>query len=114
MESAGHLAENLERVPVIVIPTIWGVHDGSGKPGLFDSVIQSAWSFCLALRARGLGSAWTTLHLGKAKEFAELLGIPKGVTQVVMLPVASCPIIHDHNSSMSEVRDRLEPNYSYM
>jgi hypothetical protein len=51
-------------------------------------VIQAAWSFCLALRVRGLGSAWTTLHLGKAKEFAEILGIPDGVTQVVLLPVA--------------------------
>ena len=88
LESAAHLAANLERVPVLVLATIWGVHDGSGRPGLFDSVIQSAWSFCLALRARGLGSAWTTLHLGKAKEFAELLGIPEGVTQVVLLPVA--------------------------
>ena len=88
VESAAHLAANLERVPVLVLATVWGVHDGSGRPGLFDSVIQSAWSFCLALRARGLGSAWTTLHLSKAKEFAELLGIPDGVTQVVLLPVA--------------------------
>ena len=86
--SAAHLAANLERVPVLVLVTMWGVHDGSGRPGLFDSVIQAAWSFCLALRARGLGSAWTTLHLGKAKEFADLLGIPDGVTQVVLLPVA--------------------------
>ena len=88
LESAAHLAANLERVPVLVLATVWGVHDGSGRPGLFDSVIQAAWSFCLALRARGLGSAWTTLHLGKAKEFAEILGIPDGVTQVVLLPVA--------------------------
>jgi nitroreductase len=88
MDSAAHLAANLDRVPVLVIATIWGEHDGSGKPGLFDSVIQSAWSFCLALRSRGLGSSWTTLHLGKAKEFAEILGIPEGVTQVVLLPVA--------------------------
>ena len=87
-DSAAHLAANLERAPVLVLATIWGVHDGSGRPGLFDSVIQAAWSFCLALRARGLGSAWTTLHLGKAKEFADLLGIPAGVTQVVLLPVA--------------------------
>ena len=57
MESAAYLAENLEKSPAIVIPTIIGTHDNSGKPGLFDSVIQSAWSFCLALRARGLGSA---------------------------------------------------------
>jgi len=88
LESAAHLAANLERVPVLVLATVWGVHDGSGKPGLFDSVIQSAWSFCLALRSRGLGSAWTTMHLGKSKEIAELLGIPEGVSQVVLLPVA--------------------------
>ena len=88
LDSAAHLAENLERVPVLVLATVWGVHDDSGRPGLFDSVIQAAWSFCLALRSRGLGSAWTTLHLGKAKECAEILGIPDGVTQVVLLPVA--------------------------
>ena len=88
LDSAAHLAENLERVPVLVLATVWGVHDDSGRPGLFDSVIQAAWSFCLAGRARGLGSAWTTLLLGKAKECAEILGIPDGVTQVVLLPVA--------------------------
>jgi len=88
VESAAHLAANLERVPALVLVTVRGEHDGSGRPGLFDSVIQSAWSFCLALRARGLGSAWTTVHLGKAQEFAEVLGIPTGVTQVVLLPVA--------------------------
>jgi nitroreductase len=87
-DSSAHLAANMEKVPALVIATIWGVHDGSGRPGLFDSVIQAAWSFCLALRARGLGSAWTTMHLSKAKEFADLLGIPDGVTQVVLLPVA--------------------------
>ena len=88
LESAAYLAANLERVPALVLATVWGVHDGSGKPGLFDSVIQAAWSFCLALRSRGLGSAWTTMHLGKSKEIADLLGIPKGVSQVVLLPVA--------------------------
>ena len=56
-DSAAYLAANLEKVPALVIATIWGVHDGSGRPGLFDSVIQAAWSFCLALRSRGLGSA---------------------------------------------------------
>jgi len=55
--SAAYLAQHLERVPVLVLVTIWGTHDGSGRPGLFDSVLQAAWSFCLALRARGLGSA---------------------------------------------------------
>ena len=86
--SAAYLAQHLERVPVLVLVTIWGTHDGSGRPGLFDSVLQAAWSFCLALRARGLGSAWTTRHLGRAQEVADLLGIPEGVTQSVLLPVA--------------------------
>ena len=88
LESASYLAANIERVPVLVLATVWGIHDGSGRPGLFDSVIQSAWSFCLALRARGLGSAWTTMHSRKSPEIAELLGIPDGVTQIVLLPVA--------------------------
>lgn len=88
MRSAAHLAEHLAEVPVIVIPTIVGRHDGSGSPGLFDSVIQSAWSFCVALRARGLGSAWTTAVLGKAPEVKELLGIPSEITEIAMLPVA--------------------------
>ena len=87
MASSAHLAEHLHEVPALVLVTIYGQHDDSGRPGLFDSVIQAAWSFCLALRSRGLGSAWTTLHLGAAERIADLLGIPDKVTQVVLLPV---------------------------
>lgn len=54
----------------------------------FASIIPAAWSFQLALRSRGLGSVWTTLHLFKEREAAELLGIPDTVTQVALLPVA--------------------------
>ena len=86
--SGGHLADHLHEVPAIVLVTIYGTHDGSGRPGLFDSVIQAAWSFCLAARSRGLGTAWTTLHLGAADKVADLLDIPAGVTQIVLLPVA--------------------------
>ncbi len=88
MKSASHLAEHLGEVPVIVIPCVWGVHDDSGKPGLFDSVLQSAWSFCLAARARGMATAWTTAILNKEDELRELLGIPDGVTPVALLPLA--------------------------
>lgn len=88
MASAAHLATHLAEVPAIVIPTIIGVHDGSGRPGLFDSVIQSVWSFCVALRARGLGTAWTTAILSREDDLAELLGVPEGMTQIAMLPVA--------------------------
>jgi nitroreductase len=88
MASAAHLAQHLAEVPAIVIPTIIGIHDNSGRPGLFDSIIQSVWSFSVALRARGLGSAYTTAILGKRDELAELLGVPEGMTQIAMLPVA--------------------------
>ncbi|MGI9621462.1 MAG: nitroreductase family protein, partial [Acidimicrobiales bacterium] len=80
MKSAAYLAEHLAEVPAIVIPTIIGEHDGSGRPGLFDSVIQSVWSFCVALRARGLGTAWTTAILRQDDDVAEVLSIPRGMT----------------------------------
>ena len=88
LDSGAHLARNLQHVPAIVLVSIYGEHDSSRRPGLFDSVIQAAWSFCLALRSRGLGSAWTTLHLGAADRVADLLDLPEGVTQIVLLPVA--------------------------
>jgi nitroreductase len=56
--------------------------------GWYGSILPAVWSFQLALRARGLGSAWTTLHLDYEAEAAELLGIPDTVTQVALLPVA--------------------------
>lgn len=88
MRSAAFLAEHFADVPAIVIPTIIGEHDGSGRPGLFDSVIQSAWSFCVALRARGLGTAWTTAVLGRRDDLKTLLGIPTHMTEIAMFPVA--------------------------
>lgn len=87
MASAAHLATHLAQCQAIVFPTIIGVHDGSGRPGLFDSVIQSVWSFCVALRARGLGTAWTTAILARQDELTELLGIPENMTPIAMLPV---------------------------
>jgi nitroreductase len=88
MQGAKRLAENIAAMPALVIPTIIGRHDGSGRPGLFDSVIQSAWSFMVALRSRGLGSVWTTMYLGQADAVAELLQLPDDVTQICLFPVA--------------------------
>ena len=58
------------------------------QASIYGSILPAAWSFMLAARARGLGSAWTTIHLFHEKEIAELLGIPATVTQAVLLPVA--------------------------
>lgn len=88
-ESAIHLAENFERVPVHVLPCIHGRpgNDVATNAGLFGSIIPAAWSFMLALRSRGLGSVWTTLHLHHEQEAARLLGIPPTVTQAGLIPV---------------------------
>lgn len=88
MASSAFLVEHLAEVPAIVIPTIIGRHDGSGRPGLFDSVIQAAWSFCLALRARGLGTTWVTAALQDTARVKEILDIPDHMTEIVLLPVA--------------------------
>ena len=86
--SSAYLVENFAKAPALVIAAIWGIHDNSGRPGLFDSVIQSAWSFNLALRSRGLGSTWTTLLNASVDELAGILGIPRGITTIVTFPVA--------------------------
>ena len=90
-ESAVHLSDVIGRVPVHVIPCIHGRADNAPNimsASIYGSIMPAAWSFMLALRSRGLGSAWTTLHLMKEKEAAELLGIPDNVTQVALIPVA--------------------------
>ncbi len=92
MTSANYLAENLQRVPVHVIPCFKGRMPDDAGPGawsgMLGSIYPAIWSFQLALRSRGLGSCLTTLHLNKEKEAAEVLGIPDDVTQVALLPVA--------------------------
>jgi nitroreductase len=90
-ESATALTSTLADVPVHVIPCIEKRVDGLplvAAASAWASIIPAAWSFLLALRSRGLGSVWTTLHLAKEREVAELLGIPATVTQVALFPVA--------------------------
>ena len=89
-QSALYLTEVLGRVPVHVIPCIQGRVDNAPNmmaAARYGSIIPAAWSFMLALRSRGLGSAWTTLHLFQEKEAAALLGIPDDMTQVALIPV---------------------------
>jgi nitroreductase len=90
--SALYLLDILDRVPVHVIPCIEGRASTEGNisgASFYGSIMQASWSFMLALRARGLGSVWTTLHLQREQETAELLGIPfESVSQIALLPVA--------------------------
>jgi nitroreductase len=89
--SAQSLTEILAHVPVHVIPCLLQPIDDSNRlvaASAWASIIPAGWSFLLALRSRGLGSVWTTMHLAKEREVAELLGIPSTVTQAALFPVA--------------------------
>ncbi len=91
VKSAVYLANNMGRAPVIIIPCIHGRVENLGimaQAGLYGSILPATWSLMLALRARSLGAAWTTLHLRYEKEVAAILSIPDHVTQVALLPVA--------------------------
>jgi nitroreductase len=90
-EGALYLLSVLDQVPVHVVPCVRGrLADGDllVAASLFGSVLPAVWSFMLALRSRGLGSTWTTLHLAKEAEVAALLGIPDDYMQVALVPVA--------------------------
>jgi nitroreductase len=83
--------ETLAQVPVHVIPCLDRRFDGANlllAATAWASIIPAGWSFLLALRSRGLGSVWTTMHLAKEQEVAEVLGIPPTVTQAALFPVA--------------------------
>lgn len=115
-ESAGQLAADIARVPVLVIPCVLGrppdigavdaewlrsrmnqdeatdrddIRVGAMRASIYyGSIFPAIWSFQLALRSRGLGSTITCMHLPFERYVGELLGIPAGVTQICMVPVA--------------------------
>ncbi len=90
-ESALYLAEHLHEVPVHVIPCVEGRVENAGvmaQASIYGSILPAAWSFMLAARARGLGMAWTTLHLAHEAAISKLLEIPPTFTQTALLPVA--------------------------
>ncbi len=91
VSSAIYLSQHMGEVPVHII----ACHEGRvekesvlSQASLYGSILPAAWSLMLALRANGLGSAWTTLHLQFEKEISELLEVPDHFTQTVLLPVA--------------------------
>jgi nitroreductase len=91
IESATYLAEHLHEVPVHILPCV-GLTSSTGRENTrgteFTNILPAAWSLMLALRARGIGAAWTTIHTRYEHEAAALLGIPDNIRQAALLPVA--------------------------
>ena len=91
--SAEYLVEHFHRVPVMMIPCITGKLDKAlafYAASAWGSILPAVWSFMLAARERGLGTAWTTIHLmyDGQQRAAELLGLPDDVTQAGLFPIA--------------------------
>ncbi|MET7282243.1 nitroreductase family protein [Kribbella sp. NPDC005582] len=88
-DSVAYLGERMGQVPVLVIPCLKVSKLPAGnQSGTWGSILPAAWSYCLAARARGLGTAWTTLHMVYEQEIQELLGLPEDIRQSVLLPTA--------------------------
>lgn len=93
-DSAMYLNEHFHQVPVMLIPCLEGKPDDTPSghsAGYWGSLLPAVWSFMLALRSRGLGSAWTTLHLlgDGERQAADLLGIPfDDYSQAGLFPIA--------------------------
>lgn len=93
LSSAQYLADNLHRVPALLIPCLPMRLDMPGLPvsataSLYGSILPAVWSFMLAAREYGIGTCWTTLHLNFEKEIAALLDIPDEVMQCALIPMA--------------------------
>ncbi|MET7426236.1 nitroreductase family protein [Dactylosporangium sp. NPDC005555] len=88
-ESAAWLGEHMGDVPVLVLACRRVARLSAGSQAdVWGSLLPAAWSYMLAARARGLGTAWTTLHLDHEQEVADLLGIPDDIRQGVLIPTA--------------------------
>src|SRR5437763_1045651 len=62
-----------------------GTRSYARRGALDDEGGPAVWSVMLAARARGLGTCWTTMHMPRERDAAELLGIPYDTTQQVCL-----------------------------
>jgi nitroreductase len=92
-DSATYLGHHMGEAPVLVLAcTASGRFDGMpamATASMGGNIIPAMWSFMLAARARALGTAWTTIHLMKEKEVADIVGIPfDTVQQVCLSPLA--------------------------
>lgn len=81
--------ENMHRVPVHVHVVGQGLKSLVGsQAGFYGCILPSAWSFMLALRARKIGSSWTTIHIQEQykERMKAMLELPDDSSLGVFLP----------------------------
>jgi nitroreductase len=91
-DSAGYLREHMHEAPVLLVPCHLGRVDGAPiatQAALWGSILPAVWNLFLALRLRGLGAAWTSVHLRNERAAAEVLDLPYDrYTQAGLFPIA--------------------------
>ena len=92
-DSADYLADHMGDAPALVLACCTGGRvDGAPAMmavSMMGNVLPAMWSFMLAARARGLGTAWTTVHMFMEQAVADIVGIPfDSVQQVCLSPLA--------------------------
>jgi nitroreductase len=84
------LIDRLHEIPAMIFVCVDGQPmdvSVSSQVAYFGSILPAAWSLMLALRARDIGTTWTSLLSSRQDEVNQILGCPAQVTQTVMLPV---------------------------
>lgn len=85
------LVARLHEMPALLFVCAEEVPDLNEVPqqvAFYGSVLPAAWSLMLALRAREIGTTWTSLLMARQGEVSSLLDLPDGSLPLVMLPVA--------------------------
>ena len=106
-------ADTFHQCPALVIAAKEGRVEDDGvfeQASFYGSILPAAWSFMLALRARGLGACWTTLHLAYEGEAAVVLGIPPEVTQAVLFSVGYYKGTHFRAAPRLDIESQLHWN----
>jgi nitroreductase len=89
VDSATYLAEHMAECPVLVLGCtttrrLEGAAAAQAASAL-GNIMPAMWSFMLAARARGLGTAWTTIHLMMEQAVADIVDIPYDTMQQACL-----------------------------
>lgn len=78
-------------VPILVVPCQLGRPEPASQQrelsSFYCDAVPVIAAFTVAARARGLATAWSTRHLAREGDAADLLGIPRNVTQIALIPV---------------------------
>ena len=92
-DSADYLANHMGDAPALILACTQSTRMENAPSmvtaSTMGNVLPAMWSFMLAARARGLGTAWTTIHLMMEQQVADILGIPfHEVQQACLSPLA--------------------------